>query len=75
VPGACRKAGVRYSITVKMNKAIHKAIAKIPEEDWVAIPYFLDGADVAETSYRPFGKKSPLVRLIVRRSSPPRDRS
>jgi hypothetical protein len=70
VAAACRKAGVRFSITVKMNKAIHQAIAKIPEDDWVAIAYFLDGADVAETGYRPFGKKSPLVRLIVRRVKP-----
>jgi hypothetical protein len=61
---------VRFSITVKLNKAIHQAIAQIPEQDWVAIPYFLDGADVAETGYRPFGKKSPLVRLIVRRVKP-----
>ncbi len=34
------------------------------------IPYFLDGADVAETTYRPFGKKQPEVRLIVRRVRP-----
>jgi len=37
----------------------------------VAIPYFLDGgAEVAETTYRPFGKKAPVVRLIVRRVKP-----
>src|SRR5680860_998940 len=70
VAAACRKAGVRFSITVKMNPAIRKAIAAIDDEDWVAIPYFLDGADVAETTYRPFGKKAPLVRLIVRRVRP-----
>jgi hypothetical protein len=70
VAAACRKAGVRYSITVKLNKALHKVIAKIPDDAWVAIPYFLDGADVAETTYRPFGRKAPLVRLIVRRVKP-----
>jgi hypothetical protein len=70
VVDACRKAGVRYSITVKSSKALHKAIAAIPDEAWVPIPYFLDGADVAETTYRPFGKKAPLVRLIVRRVKP-----
>ncbi len=71
VATACRKAGVRFSITVKLNKAIHKAIAKIPEDAWVPIPYFLDGgADVAETTYRPFGKRAPVVRLIVRRVKP-----
>jgi Transposase DDE domain group 1 len=70
VATACRKAGVRYSITVKLNKALHKAIAAIPADAWAPIPYFLDGADVAETSYRSFGKKAPLVRLIVRRVKP-----
>lgn len=70
VAGACRRADVRFSVTVKLSKAIHKAIAEIPEEAWVPIPYFLDGADVAETTYRPFGKKAPLVRLIVRRVKP-----
>ena len=70
VAAACRAADVRFSITVKLNPAIRKAIATIPEDAWVAIPYFLDGADVAETTYRPFGKKAPLVRLIVRRTKP-----
>lgn len=36
----------------------------------VPIPYFLDGADVAETSYRPFDKTQLEVRLIVRRVRP-----
>ncbi len=67
---ACRRAGVRYSITVKLNKALHTAIAAIADTAWTPIPYFLDGADVAETTYRPFGKKAPLVRLIVRRVKP-----
>jgi len=70
VAAACRAADVAFSITVKLNPAIHKAISAIPEDAWVPIPYFLDGADVAETTYRPFGKKAPLVRLIVRRTRP-----
>jgi hypothetical protein len=70
VVDACRRAAVRFSITVKLNKALHKVIAAIPDGAWVPIPYFLDGADVAETTYRPFGKKAPLVRLIVRRVKP-----
>ncbi len=36
----------------------------------MSIPSFLDGADVAETTYRPFGNKAPLLRLIVRRVRP-----
>ena len=67
---ACRHAGVRFSVTVKLSKAIHKAIAAIPDDGWVPIPYFLDGADVAETTYRPFGKDQPERRLIVRRVRP-----
>nr|MDQ3575878.1 IS1380 family transposase [Actinomycetota bacterium] len=71
VAAACRKAGVAYSITVKLNKALHRVIAEIPDDAWVSIPYFLDdGADVAETTYRPFGHKAQLVRLIVRRVRP-----
>lgn len=70
VAAACRKAGVRFSITVKQNPAIRKAIAKIDDSTWTPIPYFLDGADVAETVYRPFGNKQPWVRLIVRRVKP-----
>jgi len=70
VAAACRRSGVRFSITVKLNKALHKAIAAIDDQAWTPIPYFLDGADVAETTYRPFGKKAPLVRLIVRRVKP-----
>ena len=71
VADACRKAGVRFSITVKLNKALHKAIAAIPGDAWTPIPYFLDGgAEVAETTYRPFGRRQPQVRLIVRRVKP-----
>ena len=70
VAAACRKAHVGFSITVKMNPAIRKAIATIGHDEWTPIPYFLDGADVAETSYQPFGKNTPLLRLIVRRVRP-----
>jgi Transposase DDE domain group 1 len=70
VANACRAGDVAFSITVRQNPALHKAIARIPDDAWTAIPYFLDGADVAETAYRPFGKKAPIVRLIVRRVKP-----
>lgn len=70
VVDACRTADVRVSITVKLNQALRTAIAAIAEDAWVAIPYFLDGADVAETTYRPFGNNQPEVRLIVRRVRP-----
>jgi hypothetical protein len=68
---ACRKAGVACSITVKLTKAVHKVIAQIRADAWTPIPYWLEGgADVAETSYRPFGRKGRVMRLIVRRVRP-----
>jgi hypothetical protein len=70
VVDACRNADVRFSITVKLSKALHQVIAAIPDDTWKPIPYFLDGADVAETIYRPFGKHQPERRLIVRRVRP-----
>ena len=67
---ACRKADVRFSVSAKHYKAMRTVIAAIHEQAWTPIPYFADGADVAETSYRPFNTKQPLVRLIVRRVRP-----
>ena len=71
VVAVCQRHQVRFSITAKMNKAVRNAIEQIPAQAWTPIPYWLeDGADVAEASYRPFGKKGPPVRLIVRRVRP-----
>jgi hypothetical protein len=71
VVDACGRADVRYSITAKLHKGgVNKAIAAIPESAWTPIPYFLDGADVAETTYRPFGRNGTECRLIVRRVRP-----
>jgi hypothetical protein len=71
VVDGCTGAGVGYSITAKLRKGgVNKAIAAIEESAWVPIPYFLEGADVAETTYRPFGRKGRECRLIVRRVRP-----
>jgi hypothetical protein len=71
VVDACVKADVRFSITAKLHKGgIHKAIAALDESAWVAIPYFQDGAAVAETVYQPFGSKGRPCRLIIRRVRP-----
>jgi hypothetical protein len=71
VTGACRRAGVCYSITVKLSKSLHAQISAIPESAWTPIPYWMDGgADVAEIAYRPFSRRHPEVRLIVRRVKP-----
>jgi hypothetical protein len=71
VVNACTGADVRFSITAKLHKGrIHTAIAAIDESAWVPIPYFLDGAAVAECTYRPFDAKGRPCRLIVRRVHP-----
>jgi Transposase DDE domain group 1 len=71
VTGACTKAGVRFSITTKMSPALRRVVEAIPDEGWAPVPYWAEGgADVAETSYKPFGKNGKQVRLIVRRVKP-----
>lgn len=70
VVAACRSAGVRFSITARLQPTLRKLIEAIPEADWTPIPYWQEGgADVAETSYRPFGQRQE-VRLLVRRVRP-----
>src|SRR5829696_116270 len=59
---ACRRHGIRYSITVRQTKPIRAAIAAIDEAAWADIVYPEGGvAQVAETCYRG-------DRLIVRRT-------
>jgi hypothetical protein len=70
VVDACRKAGVAFSITAKMYKGLHTRIAAIADDQWTPIPYYGEGADVAEIEYRPFGTKGKPCRLIVRRTKP-----
>src|ERR1019366_825593 len=71
VVAACRGAGVAFSITAKMSPSLRDAIEAIAEETWAPIPYWMEGgADVAEASYKPFGKKGKQLRLIVRRVKP-----
>ena len=72
---ACERQGGRFCITTKMSPGLHKVIEAISEEDWVPIPYFLEGAAVAETIYTPFvgtlgRKKARAMRLIVCRVPP-----
>jgi hypothetical protein len=73
VVAVCRALDVRFSITVRQHRSIRRIIEAIPEEAWTPIPYWLEGgADVAETTYTPFGgeKDAAPVRLIVRRVRP-----
>ena len=76
VVSACRRAGVRFSISARATVKLRAAIATVPEVAWTPIPYWLDGgADVAETSYTPFADRPGArgVRLIVRRVRPTPD--
>ena len=69
----CRKLAVRCSITVRQHARLRNIIEAIPEKDWTAIPYWMDGAaDVAETEYIPFesAPDAAPARLIVRRVKP-----
>jgi hypothetical protein len=72
---ACIAHDVAFSVTVRLNKSIKKAIGAIPDEAWTPIDYWLEGgADVAEVEYTAFtsARKSEQVtgRLIVRRVRP-----
>ena len=70
VTGACQRAGVRFSITAKLYPPLRKVIEAVPEDQWVPVPYWAEGgADVAETTYKPFGRAEQM-RLIVRRVKP-----
>jgi hypothetical protein len=77
---ACRRAGARFSITVRTNPAITAAIAAIPDTAWTPIPYWdaveddngvlvASSAEVAETSTTAFAGTPDAVtaRLVVRR--------
>ena len=69
----CGKMKVRFSITVRQHQSLRQLIEAIPEENWTAIPYWMEGAaDVAEAEYTPFRSEADAapVRLIVRRVRP-----
>ena len=73
IVAAGRDKGVRFSITVRQHPSLHNIIEAIPEEEWMPIPYWMEGAaDVAETEYTPFQSEPDAVpvRLIVRRVKP-----
>ena len=73
IVAACRKLGVRFSITIRQHQSVRSIIEAIPEAEWTPIPYWMEGAaDVAETTYVPFQHEpdAVAVRLIVRRVQP-----
>ncbi|HEX6658335.1 MAG TPA: IS1380 family transposase [Ilumatobacter sp.] len=78
---ACRRAGVRFSVTIRIDKKVRAAIEAIPPDAWVEIEYphpvwddeqqrFVSRAQIAETTYTAFDKnprEAVTARLIVRR--------
>jgi hypothetical protein len=65
---ALRKQQVRFSMSAPRTSSMWRALAEIPEHDWVdAIE--MRGAQVAETQFTPHGWAHEPLRLIVRRVS------
>jgi hypothetical protein len=77
---ACRRAGVRFSITIRVDKKVRRTIETIPSDAWIEIAYpqpvwddeqqrFISRAQIAETRYTAFENTPDAVtaRLIVRR--------
>jgi hypothetical protein len=79
---AALRAGADISITVRMDKAVAKAIASVPEGAWEKIKYpravwdddqqvWVSEAEVAEVAYTAFSSKPKKLqvagRLVVRR--------
>ena len=82
VVAACRRAGARFSLTVRMNPHVAAAITAIAEDAWTPIHYpeafadpdtgeLVSDAEVAEIDYTAFtGRRKAeqvTARLIVRR--------
>jgi hypothetical protein len=73
-----RRLDVRFSVTVRQDKAVRAAIEAIDQDAWKPIPYWLStpevsSADVAETTYTAFAgdaRNALPVRLVVRRVRP-----
>ena len=82
VIAAARRAGARFSITIRMNCAVITTISQIPESAWTPIRYpnaiwddderrFISDAEVAEVPFTAFTSRRKAdhisARLIVRR--------
>ncbi|MGH7629349.1 MAG: IS1380 family transposase, partial [Gemmatimonadales bacterium] len=80
VVGACTKAGVRFSVVLIKNRAVHRAIAAIPADAWQPVRYpgavvdpdtgqLISDAEVAEVGFTAFtSTRHPVTaRLVVRR--------
>jgi DDE family transposase len=61
-----RSERARFTVSVPRSQAMWKALAQIGEDDWQDALH-MEGAQVAETTYRPDGWKHEPLRLIIRR--------
>ena len=61
-----RKKQTRFTVSVPRNPAMWTALGRIAESAWTGA-LDMEGAQVAETVYRPGGWKHEPLRLIVRR--------
>lgn len=61
-----RTEQTRFTVSVPRNQAMWAALGRIDETAWTDA-LEMDGAQVAETTYRPGGWKHEPLRLIVRR--------
>jgi hypothetical protein len=64
--GALRTERARFTVSVPRNRAIWKALGRIPERAWTDA-LDMPGAQVAETTYTPERWRHEPLRLIVRR--------
>ena len=80
VIAACRRSGVRFSITIRIDAKVRKAIEAVAADAWVEIEYpqpiwddeqqrFVSRAQIAEIGYTAFEgtRDAVTARLIVRR--------
>jgi Transposase DDE domain group 1 len=77
---ACRRGGARFSVTIRVDKKVRRAIEAIPADAWVEIEYphpvwddeqrrVVSRAQIAETRYTAFENTPDEItaRLMVRR--------
>ena len=67
----CTANKANFSIAIKQNPRVKRAIDAIDDDAWTPIPYWIDGgADVAEIPFYPTNDATTPARLIVRRVRP-----
>ena len=69
VVAVCRRMNARFSITVRLQPKPRSLIEAIPEANWTAIPYWMEGGGAPRGAVYPRGLRSPpLAAAAVGRS-------